>query len=613
MRTALCLATLALAVVGGWWSLDMLVLDAVREQIALRELGGQLALGRVELDLPRRARVFDVVMRDAADGHDVVQLEQVDFDVALNWDDGLGTRLISVNGLGGRLSIVPTADGLGSMVETLIDVIRAIVELVAERAASDARGALPPLLFRDIDVVLLADSWPVESYPGSRVLVVQNGDAVEATVDFGGGGGRLVLRFGVHGLDRLVTEDLILTPAIVRLIGEPWGPLLARLARPQGRADLVISELGQSLPDVRGVVREVVIDSPWVPFPLGPLTLPLDLSAGKLSVATEPWPFENGTMTAQLVGGEEALELSITVRDAALREAYLGLVPVYAEQDAVHCADGGQFDLDLLLSWNFEAGLLPTVSGRGGFHVQTIEIPAAGLTLDDVVGRLEVIDERLSVPEVTGLCVGGGFSGSGSLDLVDNRFTLELLLKDLNLARLQAGLVPEIAAASPVAGWVAGRLSCDGDVDRLDLVQGQGELSIRAGRFAESQLLTAIRDALTLGPAERRNDQRLQAELSLWNGILTFDRISVDLGLLALTGQGQLDRDAELNLALLLMREPDGLLGSMWGFVQRNLICEVQVTGPFDQVEVAVYPLGVISRPLQAAIDFLSIWRDEDP
>lgn len=616
MRTALSLGALALAVVGSWWALDDMAEDVVREQIQLNGLEQQLSFSALELDLPRGVTLLDIALRDGTDGHDVVQLARLDIDLALGWDEGFTAELMGIDGRGGRIAIVPTADTLGSMVASLIDVIATIVGLVDE--AREAGGGadssdLPPLWFHDLDVVLLADSWPVENYPGSQVLVAQNGPTIDATIDFGGGGGRLVLVFGNGGLERLVTEDLLLTPGIVRLIGEPWGPLLARLTRPQGRADLLITALHQDLPDIHGVIREAVIDSPLIPVPLGPLTLPLDLTDGILSVTTEPWPFNDGTMVATIEGTADALDLAITIRDGGFSEALLGLVPVYGEQDVVRCRDGGQFDLDLELSWDFALGSIPAVTGQGGFHVQAIDLEGLGLTLEDVVGRLEVSGEQLVVPEVTGLLAEGGFTGSGELDLADNRFRLDLSLKELNLAELQSSLAPEVARESPLEGWVAGRVLCSGDMDSLDQVQGQGEVTIRAGRFAESRMLTLIRQALTLGPAERRNDQRLVAELNLWDGILTINQVSVDLGLLALTGQGRVDRDGVLDLYLLLMSEPEGVLGSLWGFIQRNLICEVQVTGPFERLDVAVFPVGVISKPLQAAIDFLSVWRDEDP
>jgi len=613
MRTALSLGALALATVGSWWALDDLASDAVREQIQLNGLEQQLSFSGLELDLPRGVALLDVALADETGSHDVVQLSRLDIDLAVGWDEGLTAELMGIDGRGGRVAIVPTADTLGSMVASLIDVIATIVDLVDEASEGDDSSDLPPLWFHDLDVVLLADSWPLENYPGSQVLVAQNGQTIDATIDFGGGGGRLVLVFGSGGLERLATEDLMLTPGIVRLIGEPWGPLLARLTRPQGRADLQITALHQDLPDIHGVIREAVIDSPLIPVPLGPLTLPLDLTAGKLSVTTEPWSFNEGSMVANIEGTAEGLDLAITIRDGGFQETLLGLVPVYGEQDVVRCRDGGQFDLDLELSWDFDLGATPAVTGQGGFHVQAIDLEGLGLTLDDVVGRLEVSGERLVVPEVTGLVAEGGFTGSGELDLADNRFRLDLSLKELNLADLQGSLAPELARENPLAGWVAGRVLCSGDMDNLDQMQGRGELAIRAGRFAESRMLTLIRQALTLGPAERRNDQRLVAELNLWDGILTINQLSVDLGLLALTGQGRVDRDGALDLYLLLMSEPEGVLGSLWGFIQRNLICEVQVTGPFERLDVAVFPVGVISKPLQAAIDFLSVWRDEDP
>ncbi|MFT7465095.1 MAG: hypothetical protein ACI9EF_003458 [Pseudohongiellaceae bacterium] len=614
MRTALTLAALCLAVVVAWWSLDDVFADAVSEQAVTLGLAEQLSFGAVESDLPHGVALIDVVLRDAASGREVVQLGRADFELRAGWNDGLDVELMAVNGVGGRISIEPTKDGLGGMVDTLIDVIVAIVEtLEAASTPGEPRGALPPLLFRDLDVVVLADSWPLENYQGSRVLVAQNGDAVEATIDFGGGGGRLVLRFGPDGLDRIDTVALALTPGIVRLIGDPWGPLLARLARPRGLADLVITRLDQELPDVHGVVREGVIDSPWVPLPLGPLTLPLELTAGELKVTTEPWPFENGTMKAQIEGNADALTLVLSIRDGDFHEGLLSLVPAYGQQQVLRCGDGGKFDLDLTLAWDFERGATPHISGSGGFHVQTMTLPEFGLTLEDVVGRLQVVDDRLRVPEVTGLCADGGFSGVGELDLVDSRFQVDVDLKELNISALQESLAPELAATSPLAGWLAGRLHCEGDLDRVDLVQGQGEFFVRAGRFAESRALTLIRQALTLGPTEQRNDQRLQAELRYGKEILTVERISVDLGLLALTGQGQVDANGVVDLDLLLMKEPAGFLGSLWGFIQKSLIVQVDVTGPVDEVEVAVYPLGVISRPLQAAMDFLTAWRDEEP
>lgn len=619
MRTALVLATLVLSAAAGWWSLDELTFDLVHEQIDRRGMGGRLSFGRMELDLPRRISVFDTVMRDASDGQAVLQLDRIDFALDMGWEGSWDGRpkvkLINVDCRGGRISIVPTPDGLGSMVETLGETIAAIGALVRELRDLDAPepppGGMPPLLFRDLDLVLRSDPWPLQHFPGTTVLVARQGDGVDATIDFGGGGGRLVLGFN-EGLQRLEAVDLVLTPAIVRLIGEPWGPLFARLFRPHARADLLVTGFGDGPLDLHGTLRDAVIVSSWLPFPLGPINIPIELEAGRLSVQTDAASFEGGTLLANISGSADDLELSFRVRNAAFRESFLELLPTYREQEFVLADDGGQFDLDLRLHWNFELGTAPTVSGGGGFHVQSVDLAVFNLAVRDVVGRFEVFDEALTVPELSGLCAGGSFSGSGTLDLVDNRFGLVLSLKELDLAELQASTAPEVAAQHPLAGSVAGWLRCEGDVDRLELTQGEGEFSIRAGRFAESRLLTTIREALTLGPAERRNDQRLLAEVTLRNGILTFDRFSVDLGLLALTGQGQLDRERALNLDLVLMREPEGFLGSLWGFIQRSLIMQVQVTGNLDQPEVAVYPLGVISRPLQAVIDFLSNWREQD-
>jgi len=616
LRTALLLATLVLFAAAGWWSLDGLALDLVHERIGQAGLGGRLAFGRLESDLPRRVSVFDTVMRDAPDGQDVLQLERLDFMLDVNWDSEPKMLLTSVDGKGGRISIVPTADGLGAMVETLAETITAISALVRElsdeKTPKREAGGMPPLLFRDIDLVLRSDSWPVQHFPGTSVRVSRGSAGVDAVIDLGSGGGRLVLGFGDEGLHRLEAVDLVLTPAIVRLIGEPWGPLFARLLRPRARADLVIIASGEGLPELHGTLREAVIDSPRIPFTLGPLTIPLEFKDGRLSVRIEPTAFESGTLEVTVLGTEDDLDLAFRVRAASFQEAFLELLPVYRGQEFVAAHDGGRFDLDLALHWNFKLNPVPVVSGGGGFHVQMVDLPVFHIAVSDVVGRFEVSDEELKVPELSGQCAGGSFNGSATLDLVDNRFAVKLSLAEMELADLRASIAPEVAEEHPITGTVAGWLRCEGDVDRFELTRGRGEFTIRAGRFAESRLLTRIREALTLGPAEQRNDQRLKAEIKLWDGILTFDRVIVDLGLLALTGQGQLNREGALKLDLLLMDGPGGLLGELWGLIQRGLLVQVQLTGSLDRPEVAVYPLGVISRPLEKVIDFLRDWRERD-
>lgn len=613
-RPSVLLLLLALAAAAGWASLDRLAEGELRRQLARRGLAGLADHGQLALDLPDTAVLTGVTLRDPLDGRLIGELDELVF--RLERDPGGDPPLVlgGVWGRGARIVLVPdeTEYALG-IVRGLDRLISAIVELVDELTGPDEPGAeplpLPPLEFRDIDLTVRCPGRPLEHYPGSRVFIDddETGYLVIARIFIGEDLGELRLTFHADdGLVRISAHDLVVSTTITQLIPEPWGSLLARTFRPSGRIDFVLEGFAEDQElSLRGELHEAVLRPAAVALPVGPATFPFSMKDGRLRVERVAVPYAGGTVEVTALGTEDVVDIELSVRGADLSGAVSMLVPdgAGAGDLPVALSEAGRFDTDLTLQGSLSRGL-SVVGGSGGFHVESVTLTELGVTLEDVVGRFAVRDDVIDVDRLSALCAGGGLRGAVTVDLVERTLRGDVDLLDIDIARLRP---PDPEGPT---GWLQGAVSVQGRLDALHDLASEGQLSLRAGRFAEAPLVAELGAALAgaLGEDRRpRDEQRVALHFEGVGDTFLLDKLRLDIGALVLAGTGRLEGDRRLALDLYLISR-EGLISQIVSLVGEALV-QVAVRGTLQEPRVNTYLGAVVTRPLAALLSSLVLWE----
>lgn len=618
MRIAATVAVLALLLLGARLGLEPGLDGEARRWLDEAGLLQHASYERLEFDLPWRLGARGLQLLDAYDGTLVGRLDSLAVQLVAGLGEAGPVQVQRVVGHGGRVEIRTGADEITAIpfIRSLIGLIDAIVDAVP---AGDGGSPvpMPRLEFRDIEAVVHADGHPLLRYPGIDVDIVEDhpGGDVTVTIVTGGGRGELVLVFDGEQLTRIAASDLVVGPSIELLLGRSWGSIVADLLAPVGRVDLEVLEPASDSPRVMGEVRDARLQPLGLPFPLELDRLPFRMLDGRLLIENGPVRFPEGSATLDVSGNLETLDIAVAVHDSAFRASYLALVPAWRKLSGVRCEDGGSFDLALRmrLVGQPEAGapggelpFAPQVSGGGGFHVARLHLDELGLAVDDLMGRFRVEEDALVLSDLSATVSGGRVRVDGVLGLADDHFELDVAVEDLDVERFHEAIHPGNTCGNDLAGWLQSSLTASGSFADLLETTLAGQLSVRSGKLMETNLLTSIFSGAGLLRVPRRDEQRLGMVFSAHGRRLYVDPVALDLGPLALTGTGWVDETGRLGLQLVLIEHANDLIGQVLGFIQRNLLLQIEVTGSLNHPVVRAYPVAVITRSLAQALDFFA-------
>ncbi|RKY22154.1 MAG: hypothetical protein DRQ55_02085 [Planctomycetota bacterium] len=602
--------------------LELAVEDLVRRQMDALNLGRTAQFGSLDVDLPNRLGLRDLKLIDPEDGAVLATVDRLNINLALEWGAEYPAYVKTIEGRGGRVEVrtgTPSVLGV-PLVRALVDLVGAIVDLIPEDEPGQAGAGPPPplVLFHDVEVVVWSPSKPVMRYPCMEVDVLYNREtgATTANVTPLETGGKLTMVFRDGGLDELLLDDMLVGPALELMAGEGWGEDIASVFAPLGRVDLHVVGIMSDRASLGGELRDADLDAPGVPFPLHIERLTFQVDGDQLNIEPTRVEFPGGSASVFLTGSLDSLDISINIEDNAFHQSYLSLLPGWDQLSGLHCEDAGSFDLSLRLVFGAPGGrfresdpeqrLAPRVSGGGGFHLEHAWLADPRIDVYDLMGRLTVSDDALRIAEVSATVAGGRVRATGDVGLEDGHFSLDLLAEDIDIEAAHDVIHPLGACGNDFAGWLSGSLEASGSIDDIMASKAKGSFRVFSGQFMESNLITSIFRRAAVDGGELREDQRLGAEFNIKQGHLNLETLAVDLGSLGLTGTGWIDQNGRISLELVLVRSLDGALGDVIGFLQNNLLVQVEVRGTLNQPDVRTYPVAVITRSLSQAVEFFA-------
>ena len=600
MRFSILTGVLVLVVAGAALYLDDSLADFFRDQLTGYGLDEVLAFEHLEAVSKESVMVRAATLRDPQSDRVVAHVEQVDLQIDLPWNDGPEPALVGIHGRGGRV-LLRWEHGELSLVRAIRELI---VRLEQLPGATDPDALLPPLLFEDLELVVHSEGFPLERYPGSSLLIEEVGELIEVTVQAGPGAGELLLAFDDSGLTRFESRGLRISPAVTLL--DPQGQdLLRNGITPRGFLDLVADvEPDGTTEGASGILREAYIDTDYVPFPLGPATVPFRVGDHVLTIDEANLGFDGGDVLLSLEVHEDFTVMSIDVDGADFREKFLQLVPGYELFPEVKCSDGGSFECHLEL--RIPSDLEQThVEGGGGFHIERVDIEEVGLVFEDVVGRFDVDEWNvLHFPELSARFFDGRVRAAGSLDLEDDSYQLTLSVEDVDAGKLHESVRELRHMKHDIAGWLQGEIRrMQGTLGVPGSVVADGQASVRAGNFWPSPVFEAILKALTLDRTDA--NQRAEMQFDIRGEQIFVDSLNIESDKLTLSGSGKVYFDGRIDFELVPIEVPLGLVGDVIEALQQGLLVNLIVTGTLRDPRVIVMPVSVVTNPIRVLLDYL--------
>jgi hypothetical protein len=584
-----CVAGLLAA--GAWLLADARGVDVLRRELAARGLRGVVELDGAELPSPGLLRARGVRLRDPRSGAEVAVLDVLEAQVGLS-GAGLVPRLQGLRGTGGRASF--THDGHGI---PFVRALQALLDALSHhgpREPGAGPAPLPALEFRDIDVTLGMPGGPPRELPGCSVWVGSEGKGTRVDIATGRAGGSVSLVFGGDGLRQVTVRGVEADPSCAVFLPPATQALAADVA-PRGLLDLDLAlvpgdELAAS---ATGVLRQAELRPSRLPFALEQATLPFAIEQGRFALRDARLAFPGGTALVGLVADRDGFTLDLDVGGAEFRSVLLQLVPQADQLSWLKPEDGGRLDLQLRVRGR---GGVTDVEGRGGMAVERLRVGPSGVLFEDVVGSLEVVDQRLSLHEFTGRCAGGAARLAGTLDLRTGDLVADVALFDVDIARLDRALELPGAQERRTAGWLQGQAHLEGRLGDPRSARGQGQLSVRGGYLWRVPVLDAVLRALTLArPAESRADS-LAVQFRVKGQSFHLDDVRLDSDALGLRGSGKVQRGGALDVKVTPLAM-EGTVGDALRYLQRQLV-QLEVRGTWDKPEVRVLPLKAVTGPI---------------
>jgi len=612
VRTTLFLALLAAAALAGLLAVEQRLPDLVRRQLQTHGYDDLLAFESLELPSPERVVVRGASLRDLVTGEPTAWLDHLEIRLDGGLAEGRAPELLAIEGRAGRCLL---RQGPAGEEMTFVRVLIALIERILEQLGGpdrphDPDRRLPPMTFTDLDVAVHAPGWPVTRLSGVRATVRDDGEATRVVVD-PPDQGELRMAFDRTGMRSLHIDGLRADPALIHVI--PYvGPYLAEGLQPEGRVDVTVlvdrvptpdDPDGEVVVDVDGSATDLVLRSPWVPVPLGPMVTRFRYAHDELHVDDAIVQLPGGSLRASIGGPLTDLDVRLSVHEAEFRRWMIELVPGLRDVDLLRIHDGGAFDLDLTLEgFDVEGEAKPRVRGQGGFHVRRTDVltPGAPLELRDVVGRFEIDDVELIIPRLSARVAGGNVTGEGTLLLDALTYDTTLRVEDVDVARLHptlhGGRTPHA-----LAGWLQGEATLFGVLDGESLPNAFGQASVRAADLWDTPLIEALLLALPDDIEESRGRQRVEASFSTGAERVNLDSIRIASEVFTLTAEGAwIGFDGRLFLNGSVFQVPFGFVGRAVQLLADQLLLKVEVRGSLDDPRVTPVPLPVVTGPIRS-------------
>ncbi|MBM3984735.1 MAG: hypothetical protein FJ296_03435, partial [Planctomycetes bacterium] len=342
-----------------------------------------------------------------------------------------------------------------------------------------------------------------------------------------------------------------------------------------------------------GVLRQAELRPSRLPFALGQATLPFAIEQGRFALRDARLAFPGGTALVGLLADSDGFTLDLDVEGAEFRRVLLQLIPQADQLSWLKPEDGGRLDLQLRVHGS---GEVIDVEGHGGMAIERLRVGPTGVLFEDVVGSLEIVDQHLSLHEVTGRCANGAARLAGTLDLRTGDVVADVALFDVDFARLDRALELPGAQERSMAGWLQGQAHMELRLGEPRSARGQGQLSVRGGYLWRLPVLEAVLRALTLvRPAESRADG-LAVQFRVKGQTLQLDDVRLDSDTLGLRGSGKVQRGGVLDVKITPLAM-EGTVGDALRYLQRQLV-QLEVRGTWDKPEVRVLPLKAVTGPI---------------
>lgn len=620
MRLTLFLTLVVALVLAGLLGLERRLPGLVREQLVEFGYDDLLTFEGLELPAPERIVVRGAGLRDLRTGELTAWVERLELELDDGLAEGRAPELLAIRGYGGRALLRQDATGSEmTFVTALVELIdRIIAEFEDDPAApaepaDDDEATLPPMVFEDLLVTVHAPGQPLTRLSGVRTTIVENTDTTDVVVD-PPGPGELRMAFDMSGMRSLIVDDMQADPALIHIIPEV-GPFLSELLQPTGRVDVTVlvdtvvtpeDPDGEIVVSVDGTARNLVVRSPYVPVPMGPMVTRFRYADDELHVEDALVQLPGGSLRASLTGPLTGLRATFAVREAEFRRWMVDLVPGLRDVELLQLYDGGAFDLDLELDGiDLEGDGIPRVRGRGGFHVRHAEIltPGVPLELEDVVGRFQIDDVELIIPVVSARVAGGNMTAEGVLLLDALTYDTTVRVEDVDVGPLHPSLHAGCTCEHTIRGWLQGEATLYGVLDGVSLPRLFGQASIRAADLWDTPLVEAILLALPDDVDGPRDRQRVQASFTYEDELVTLDSIRIESEVFTLTAEdATIDADRNISMDASVFQVPFGIVGKAVQLLADQLLLRVEIRGDLDAPRVTPVPLPVVTGPIRSLV-----------
>ncbi len=619
MRIAIFLGLIVLSIASAALFLNASLSDFIRDQIDVVGLGDVVHFKELRASSKNSARARGATLTDPETGRVVAHVDRVDVRLDVPWNNGPDVRLASIKGSGGRVLLRYEEGDLGVVraIGALVDGIFALIEsLQSDEPEPDQESApYPELLFEDLELVVFSEGYPLQRYSNSTVSIFETPElGVDVVLTTGLDGGTLELHFGEAGFLGFETRGLRVSPAVNSL--DPMSQdILASGFEASGFLDSLVDLVEER---AYGTLREAYVVTTYVPFILGPATIPFDVDKdGVLRIEKARMGFQpaEGVDTGEEVRRDVQLSIEARQHDALIlvdvdgaefEEKFLQLIPGYEEWEGVRCSDAGSFECHMQLALNDITGEVESlVTGDGGLHIERVDIDDGGLVLEDVVGRFEVTEQQvLSFPEISARVCGGRVRVSGTLDLLTDEFRVSVSVEDIDAGQLHHWRQRETGRVDEIAGWLQGRIQGQGTLHQPETFVADGQISVRAGNFWDTPAFEQILKVLTLSQNVDAH-QRVQADFTLRDKVFRVQPLDIQSDVLSLTGGGSIRFNGRMNFELRPAPVGFGMVGEVLDTLKEELLVKLEVRGTVNDARVTAIPLNIVARPFRSFWNFL--------
>ena len=230
------------------------------------------------------------------------------------------------------------------------------------------------------------------------------------------------------------------------------------------------------------------------------------------------------------------------------------------------------------------------------------------LQVTRVRGPFQIRDDRLRLGGVDGAnplgrpIEGRLFDGTiqmdGAVRLSDASFNVRLALLE---AKLQVLLAELGHGRNELTGTLDGNMSLEGLLGTKDLLRGQGRATVANANLYQVPVLIQLLNVLSITPTEDVAFTNADIDYRLSEDEIIFDDLKLWGSLIALHGNGTLDRRRELDLTFNTRVSPRNTFTRILRPImdQRYTLWTVDVSGPLDDLDIQRRALDGVGNAIE--------------